>query len=154
MKKIPEIINRLWNVCGQMEAGALLTCGSGIKTVIKNTMAVCSPDNFRYKVTRVGGVCTSNKICTSNKHRKPVTGSPRKHRNREVRSWSMRCEFGHIAHSEITRLARPARGRRSFAAVISPSTPSWVRFNDKWTFKRILHNCECFYQNYVIAINE
>ena len=31
MKKIPDIINRLWNVCGQMEVGALLTCGSGIK---------------------------------------------------------------------------------------------------------------------------
>ena len=30
MKKIPDIINRLWNVCGQMEIGALLTCGSGI----------------------------------------------------------------------------------------------------------------------------
>ena len=30
MKKIPDIINRLWNVCGQMEVGALLTCGSGI----------------------------------------------------------------------------------------------------------------------------
>ena len=34
MKKIPDIINRLWNVCGQMEVGALLTCGSGIKTII------------------------------------------------------------------------------------------------------------------------
>ena len=32
MKKIPDIINRLWNVCGQMEVGALLTCGSGIKS--------------------------------------------------------------------------------------------------------------------------
>ena len=31
MKKIPDIINRLWNVCGQMEVGALLTWGSGIK---------------------------------------------------------------------------------------------------------------------------
>ena len=33
MKKIPDIIifNRLWNVCGQMEVGALLTCGSGIR---------------------------------------------------------------------------------------------------------------------------
>ena len=31
MKKIPDIINRLWNVCSQMEVGALLTCGSGIK---------------------------------------------------------------------------------------------------------------------------
>ena len=31
MKKIPDIINRLWNVCGQMEVAALLTCGSGIK---------------------------------------------------------------------------------------------------------------------------
>ena len=30
MKKIPDTINRLWNVCGQMEVGALLTCGSGI----------------------------------------------------------------------------------------------------------------------------
>ena len=30
MKKIPDIINRLWNVCGQMEVGALLTCRSGI----------------------------------------------------------------------------------------------------------------------------
>ena len=30
MKKIPDIINRLWNVCGQMEVGALLTCVSGI----------------------------------------------------------------------------------------------------------------------------
>ena len=30
MKKIPDIINRLWTVCGQMEVGALLTCGSGI----------------------------------------------------------------------------------------------------------------------------
>ena len=30
MKKIPDIINRLWNVCGQMEVGTLLTCGSGI----------------------------------------------------------------------------------------------------------------------------
>ena len=33
MKKIPDIINRLWNVCGQMEVGALLTCGSGIKYI-------------------------------------------------------------------------------------------------------------------------
>ena len=33
MKKIPDIINRLWNVCGQMEVGTLLTCGSGIITV-------------------------------------------------------------------------------------------------------------------------
>ena len=32
MKKIPDIINRLWKVCGQMEVGALLTCGSGIMT--------------------------------------------------------------------------------------------------------------------------
>ena len=32
MKKIKDIINRLWNVCGQMEVGALLTCGSGIKS--------------------------------------------------------------------------------------------------------------------------
>ena len=31
MTKIQDIINRLWNVCGQMEVGALLTCGSGIK---------------------------------------------------------------------------------------------------------------------------
>ena len=30
MKKIPDIFNRLWNVCGQIEVGALLTCGSGI----------------------------------------------------------------------------------------------------------------------------
>ena len=30
MKKIPDFINRLWNVCGQMEVRALLTCGSGI----------------------------------------------------------------------------------------------------------------------------
>ena len=30
MKKIPDIINRLWNVCDQKEVGALLTCGSGI----------------------------------------------------------------------------------------------------------------------------
>ena len=27
---IPAIIDRLWNACGQMEVGALLTCGSGI----------------------------------------------------------------------------------------------------------------------------
>ena len=50
MKKIPDIffrysgrkysqyskyshIFRLWNVCGQMEVGALLTCGSGIKVI-------------------------------------------------------------------------------------------------------------------------
>ena len=39
MKKIPDIINRLWNVCGQMEVGALLTCGSGIK--------YCNFTNFR-----------------------------------------------------------------------------------------------------------
>ena len=30
MKKTPDIINPLWNVCGQMEVGTLLTCGSGI----------------------------------------------------------------------------------------------------------------------------
>ena len=30
MKKIQDIINRLRNVYGQMEVGALLTCGSGI----------------------------------------------------------------------------------------------------------------------------
>ena len=29
MKKIQDIINRLWNVCGRTEVGALLTCGSG-----------------------------------------------------------------------------------------------------------------------------
>ena len=34
MKKIPDIINRLWNVCGQMEVGALLTWGSGIRSGI------------------------------------------------------------------------------------------------------------------------
>ena len=34
MKKIPDIINRLWNVCGQMDVGALLTGGSGIKEAI------------------------------------------------------------------------------------------------------------------------
>ena len=34
MKKIPDIINRLWNVCSQMEVGALLTCGSGITALI------------------------------------------------------------------------------------------------------------------------
>ena len=34
MKKIPDIINRLRNVCGQMEVGALLTCGSGVITII------------------------------------------------------------------------------------------------------------------------
>ena len=34
MKKIQDIINRLWNVCGQMEVGALLTCGSGIREII------------------------------------------------------------------------------------------------------------------------
>ena len=34
MKKIPDIINRLWNVCGQMEVGALLTWGSGIRRVL------------------------------------------------------------------------------------------------------------------------
>ena len=28
-----DIINRLWNVCCQMEVGAFLTCGSGIKVV-------------------------------------------------------------------------------------------------------------------------
>ena len=49
MKKIPDIINRLWNVCGQMEVGALLTCGSGIirynvKTVITYAAAVRSPE--------------------------------------------------------------------------------------------------------------
>ena len=33
MKKIQDIINRLWNVCGQMEVGALLTCGSGINEI-------------------------------------------------------------------------------------------------------------------------
>ena len=33
MKKIQDIINRLWNVCGQMEVGTLLTCGSGIKGI-------------------------------------------------------------------------------------------------------------------------
>ena len=38
MKKIPDIINRLLNVCGQMEVGALLTCRSGIKFV--NTYTV------------------------------------------------------------------------------------------------------------------
>ena len=31
--KILDIINRLWNVCCQMEVGAFLTCGSGIKVV-------------------------------------------------------------------------------------------------------------------------
>ena len=34
MKKILDIINRLWNVCGQMEVGALLTWGSGINVLI------------------------------------------------------------------------------------------------------------------------
>ena len=34
MKKIPDINNRLWNVCDQMEVGALLTCRSGIKDII------------------------------------------------------------------------------------------------------------------------
>ena len=36
MKKIPDIINRLWNVCGQMEVGALLNCGSGIMVCIQS----------------------------------------------------------------------------------------------------------------------
>ena len=34
MKKIQDIINRLLNVCGQMEVGALLTCRSGIIDLI------------------------------------------------------------------------------------------------------------------------
>ena len=34
MKKIQDIINRLWNVCGQMGSRALLTCRSGIIKVI------------------------------------------------------------------------------------------------------------------------
>ena len=29
-----DLVNRLWNVYGQMKVGALLTCGSGIKNVI------------------------------------------------------------------------------------------------------------------------
>ena len=33
MKRILDFINRLWNVCSQMEIGAFLTCGSGIKVV-------------------------------------------------------------------------------------------------------------------------
>ena len=34
MKKIPDIINRLWNVCSQMEVGAFLTSGFGISAII------------------------------------------------------------------------------------------------------------------------
>ena len=37
MKKIPDIVNRLWNVCSQMEVGALSTCGSGIIDTISMT---------------------------------------------------------------------------------------------------------------------
>ena len=33
IKNLMDIINRLWNVCCQMEVGAFLTCGSGIKVV-------------------------------------------------------------------------------------------------------------------------
>ena len=42
MKKIPNIINRLLNVCGQMVVGALLNCGSGIK-IIKAILKRHSP---------------------------------------------------------------------------------------------------------------
>ena len=41
MKKIPDIINRLWNVCGQMEVGALLTWGSGIMFLILDPDLEC-----------------------------------------------------------------------------------------------------------------
>ena len=34
------IINRLWNVCGQMEVGALLTCGSGIRSINRTSLSV------------------------------------------------------------------------------------------------------------------
>ena len=42
MKKIPDIINRLWNVCSQMEVGPLLTCGSGIRPLIHSPLDGCS----------------------------------------------------------------------------------------------------------------
>ena len=38
MKKIPDIINRLWNLCGQMEVGALLTRKSGIRPNKKGSL--------------------------------------------------------------------------------------------------------------------
>ena len=43
MKKIPDIINRLWNVCGQMEVGALLTCGSGIMIINVDGISLSQP---------------------------------------------------------------------------------------------------------------
>ena len=49
MKKIKDIINRLWNVCGQMEVGALLTCGSGIKSGISHMILLLAFSRDLYK---------------------------------------------------------------------------------------------------------
>ena len=46
MKKIPDIINRLWNVCGQMEVGVLLTWGSGIKYFIPDLQVNNAPTSI------------------------------------------------------------------------------------------------------------
>ena len=46
MKKIPDVINRLWNVCGQMEVGALLTCGSGIMSLILDPQVNNAPTSI------------------------------------------------------------------------------------------------------------
>ena len=44
MKKIQDIINRLWNVRGQMEVGALLTCRSGIKKIkLEHDISILNP---------------------------------------------------------------------------------------------------------------
>ena len=46
MKKIPDIINSLWNVCGQMEVGALSTCGSGIKLLFPDPQVNNAPTSI------------------------------------------------------------------------------------------------------------
>ena len=64
MKKIQDIINRLWNVCGQMEVGALLTCRSGIKAFIPDPQVNNAPTSTSiwlhtfHKWSIMAGICS------------------------------------------------------------------------------------------------
>ena len=72
-EQIPAIIDHLWNVCGQMEVGALLTCGSGITYFIpdwqvNNAPTSIWPHTF-HKWSIMVGICSlfqlfPEKICS------------------------------------------------------------------------------------------
>ena len=68
MKKIPDIINRLWNVRGQMEVGALLTCGSGIIVIkkLQTSRFVIFSRGFEWRITNLKVCNFFNRVCMGN----------------------------------------------------------------------------------------